>query len=323
MPKALKIAAALVVALASAAIGWFGVKWWQESQTVAEPNTSNPSSPAPTTTAISYVHLTFNLDEVTSEVAGLLPRPGCGDEFALDSTTANGVKITVDGTVDSADGADRLTLTSGFAATGEEAVPFLGAEGDYIVTRNGVVVSPDWGGEYVPQYFVAVRGSLTPAGAGVSLTGPTLCDVADQLAQIWAEVDFATATPEDIAAAQEATDAFNAEHASLPPGEYKIYAVAPIVLGEHAAIARALSEGGVNDIGTLAYSIGESPLGEDSRLEPYCSEESDSTGAVVARNCDVPADVLQEVLARDVPAAYVVAAAPALAVSEPVTITIP
>ena len=44
---------------------------------------------------------------------------------------------------------------------------------------------------------------------------------------------------------------------------------------------------------------------------------------VVARNCDVPADVLQDVLARDVPAAYVVTAAPALAVSEPVTITVP
>ena len=133
---------------------------------------------------------------------------------------------------------------------------------------------------------------MTPAGDGVSLTGPTLCDVADQLADIWAKVDFDTATPEDIAAAQQATDDFNAAHASLPPGVYKIYAVAPIVLGEPAAIARALSEEGVNDVGTLSYSIGDSPLGNDPRLDEYCVDEQDATGATVSRNCDVPQDVL-------------------------------
>ena len=323
MPKALKIAAALVVALASAAIGWFGVKWYQDSQTVAEPTSSASSSPDPATTSIAYVNLTFNLAEVSSDVGALVPRPKCGDTFNAETATANGVSITVDAAAETADGVGVLSISSGYTPVGPDAVAFLGAEGDYIVTRNGVVVSPDWSAEYVPQYYVAVQGSVTPAGDRVTLTGPTLCDVADQLAEIWAGVDFATASPEDIAAAQSATDAFNAEHASLPPGEYKVYAVAPIVLGEPAAIARALSEAGVNDIGTLSYSIGDSPLGEDPRLDPYCTDESDSTGAVVTRNCDVPPDVLQEILARDVPEAYIVAGAPALAVSEPATITVP
>ena len=320
MPKALKIAAALVVALASAAIGWFGVKWYQDSQTIAEPTSAG--SPSPTTTSVALVHLTFNLSEVSTAVGGLVPHPKCGDAFAPETTTANGVKITADAAADSADGVGVLSISSGFTPVGPDAVAFLGAEGDYIVTRNGVVVSPDWGAEYVPQYYVAVQGSETPAGDRVTLTGPTLCDVADQLAEIWADVDFATATEEDIAAAQEASDAFNAEHASLPPGEYNVYAVAPIVLGEPAAIARALSEAGVKDIGTLSYSIGDSPLGDDPRLDPYCTDEADSTGAVVARNCDVPPDVLQEILARDVPEAYIVEGAPALAVSEPATITV-
>lgn len=321
MPKALKIVAALMVAVASATIGWFGVKWYQDSQSVASPSLS--ASPSPTTTEVAYVHLTFDLSVVSAEVDGLLPHPQCGDTWSGEPATANGVKISAAAEVKSQDGADHLTIASGYTPVGQDPVAMLGTEGDYIVTRNGVVVSPDWGAEYVPQYFVAVPGSQTPAGEGVSLTGPTLCDVADQLAAIWADVDFATATPEDIAAAQAKTDAFNEEHASLPPGEYKIYAVAPVVLGEPAAIARALSEEGVNDIGTLAYSIGDSPLGDDPRLEDYCTDETNASGAVVTRNCNVPQDVLAEVLARDVPQAYVVDGKPALAVSEPIIITVP
>lgn len=323
MPKALKIVAALMVALASAAIGWFGVKWYQDSRPPAAPNFTASPTPTPTTSAIAYVHLTFNVTKISADAGGLLPHPQCGDSFTPEAAAANGVKIVTDAAVETLGGEDHLSISSGYMPVGKDPIAFLGTEGDYIVTRDGKVVSPDWGAEYVPQYFVATPGSVTTAGDGVSLTGPTLCDVADQLAQIWADVDFATATAEDIAAAQAATDAFNAEHASLPAGEYKIYAVAPIVLGEPAAIARALSDEGVNDIGTLAYSIGDSPLGDDPRLDDYCSNEMNEDGDVVARNCDVPQDVLAEVLARDVPRAYVVDGPPALAVSEPVVITVP
>jgi hypothetical protein len=323
VPKALKIVAALMVALASAAIGWFGVKWYQDSRPSSVPNVTGSPTPTPTTTSIAYVHLTFDLTKLTAEAGDLLPHPQCGDTWDADAASANGVKLVANADVQNVGGEDHLNITSGYTPIGEDPLAFLGTEGDYIVTRDGKVISPDWGAEYVPQYFVATSGAVTTSGDGVSLTGPTLCDVADQLAQIWANVDFATATPEDIAAAQAASDAFNTEHASLPAGEYKIYAVAPIVLGEPAAIARALSEEGVNDIGTLAYSIGDSPLGNDPRLDDYCIDEQNVDGDVVARNCDVPQDVLSEVLARDVPQAYVVDGAPMLAVSEPVVITIP
>jgi hypothetical protein len=320
VPKALKIAAALMVAVASATIGWFGVKWWQDTQNSAQPQPT--SSPSPTTTDIAYVRLTFNLADVTSQVASLTPQPVCGDEWTHEPAAANGVTLVANADKAVVADADTITIVSGYAPVGADPIAFLGAEADYIVTRDGVVVSPEWGAEYVPQYFVASTGAVVPAGNGVTLTGPTLCDVADQLAEIWAEVDFETASEEEIAAAQAASDAFNAEHASLPPGEYKIYAVAPVMLGEAAAIARALNEEGVTDIGTLSYSIGDSPLGDDPRLAEYCRDEADSDGNVVARNCDVPSDVLEEVLARDVPRAYIVEGTPALAVSEPITITV-
>ena len=95
------------------------------------------------------------------------------------------------------------------------------------------------------------------------------------------------------------------------------------MLGEPAAIARALTEQGINDIGTLAYSIGNSPLGDDPRLTPYCADQVDPQGNVVGRACDVPAEVLKDVIARDVPAAYVVDGPPAVGISAPTIINVP
>ncbi|MGC4175559.1 hypothetical protein [Demequina sp.] len=321
MPKALKIAAALMVALASAAIGWFGVKWWQDSRDVAAPSLS--PTPSASASDIAYVHLTFDLDAVVEQASGLVERPACGDEWAGAPAVANGVLITADVEQTQENGVDALAIGSYFTPEGQDPVAFLGAEGYYVVTRDGKVVSPDWGAEYVPQYYVAIPGSKTLAGEGVSLTGPTLCDVADELAEIWAGIDFGTATDEEIQAAQEATEAFNEANAALPSGKYEIWAVAPVLLGEEAAIARALSDEGVSNIGTLSYSIGSSPLRDDPRLADYCTDELDENGEAVARNCDVPADVLKEVLARDVPQVYVVEGPAALAVSEPVAIEIP
>ena len=318
MPKGLKFVAAVMVAVASAAIGWFGVKWWQDTQDIAAPTVS----PSPTTSDVAYVRLSFSVGDVVSQVSRLIPHPACGESWAADSAEVNGVKISASAQETHRDGVQSISITAGYSPAGSQPVPFLGAEGDFIVTRDGVIVSPDWGAEFVPQYYVAAAGAPTAAGSGVTLTGAALCDVADDLSAIWSSVDFETANPEDIEAAQAAADAFTAEHAQLPPGEYKIYAVAPVMLGEAAAIARALSDEGVNNVGTLSYSIGESPLADDPRIAQYCEDEKDPTGQVVARNCAVPNDVLTDVLTRDVPAAYVVDGAPALAVSEPVVIVI-
>lgn len=319
VPKSLKIVAAIVVVCASAAIGWFGVKWWQSSQqSPGVPVTTG--SPTPTTTPIAVVRLTFDREDVAAQASPLLVNPICGEPWDGSPASGNGVTVTADATLDKTEGIDEMTLTASFSTDGEP-LAFLSSEGDYVVTRDGIVVSPDWGAEFVPTYYVA-DGTGTSSGAQVTLAGATLCDVADELAAIWADVDFSTATEAEIQAAQDKADAFNAEHASLPPGEYKIYATAPILVGEEAAIARALSEEGVDNVGTLTYSIGDTPLGNDERLEPYCEDITDASGEPIGRDCDVPSDVLLEVLTRDVPQAYVVDGQPALAVSEPVVIVV-
>lgn len=322
MPKPLKIVAALLVASASAAAGWYGVKWWQASQ-VAEPAPMVTVSPSPTATPIPTVHLTFDLAALTAAVEPLMERPQCGDTWDGSATAANGITPVTDASLRSANGVDELEISAGYKTTSNDPLAFLATDGNFIVTRDGIVVSPDWGADYVPQYFVAQAGTITPTSGGATLTGSTLCDVGDQLSAIWQNIDFATATPEDIAAAQKLTDEFNAAHAALPPGEYKIYAWSPIVLGEPAAIARALMEEGVNDIGTLAYSIGNTPFAGDPRLSPFCEDQTDTDGTVVGRNCDVPANVLKEVIAQDVPQSYVVDGPPALAISAPTVVTIP
>ena len=108
-----------------------------------------------------------------------------------------------DASLRSQNGVDELDISAGYKTTSNDPLAFLATEGNFIVTRNGVVVSPDWGAEYVPQYFVAQAGTITPTTDGATLTGSSLCDVADQLSAIWDNIDFATATPEDIAAAQQ------------------------------------------------------------------------------------------------------------------------
>jgi hypothetical protein len=320
--KPVKIVAAVVVACASAAVGWYGVKWWQAGQVVAAPATVT-ATPSPSTTPIATIHLTFDLEALTAAVQPLIEQPQCGDTFTGTATPANGITPVADASLRTVDGVDEIDINAGYKTASNDPLAFLATEGNYIVTRNGVVVSPDWGTDYIPQYFVAQAGTITPTSDGVMLTGSTLCDVADQLNAIWQHIDFATAKPEEIAQAQKLADAFNTAHAKLPPGEYKIYAWSPIVVGEPAAIARALTEEGINDIGTLAYTIGNSPLADDPRLTPYCTNQTDDAGAVIGRSCDVPPVVLKEVIARDVPVSYVVGGAPALAISEPTIVTIP
>jgi len=321
VPRPLKFVAALLVACASAAVGWYGVKWWQAGQVISAPIVT--TTPSPSATPIATMRLTFDLAALTTAVDPLLTRPECGDAWDGSATAANGIAAVAGASMRSENGVDELDITAGYKTASNDPIAFLATEGNFIVTRNGVVVSPDWGAEYVPQYFVAQAGTITTTSDGATLTGSSLCDVADQLSAIWDSIDFTTATAEDIAAAQQLTNDFNAAHAALPPGEYKIYSWSPVVLGEPAAIARALTEEGVNDIGTLAYSIGSSPLADDPRLSPYCVDEMDDFGNAVARRCDVPAAVLQDVIARDVPASYVVEGPPAVALSAPTVIDVP
>lgn len=321
MPKPLIVVAALVVACLSAAAGWFGVKAWRSSQPVAEPTVAPTpeSSPSPGESTIS---LTFDVDAVIDSVMDLHQVPSCGDTYAPEAHIANNVQARVDGAVMLNNGVETLEINPGFRVTGRSALGFLASEGTVIVTRDDVVVWSGWGAEFVPEYYAASPHDTMLTQGGVSLAGSDLCDAADQLSAIWSEVDWATATDAEISVAQDKAAAFEAQHKELPAGEYRLYMLSPVVVGEPAAIARMLTEEGISGLATLQYTIGYSTLADDPAIQEYCEVVTLGDGEATERRCDVPPAVLADVLRREVPASYVVDGAPDEAVSEAYSITV-
>ncbi|WP_296666654.1 hypothetical protein [Demequina sp.] len=311
MRKILLVVAAVTIALASAAAGWFGVKAWRASQ--PEP-TPVPSASASVPATGETVSLTFRLSEVDASAANLFEPPECGAVWTPPSGAANGVSPKADATLRQASGVDTVTVVPGYT-TDTAGLGFLASEGSFIVTRDDVVVSPDWGAEFVPEYYVAMPGETTLTQSNVDVTGSTLCDVSEELAAIWDGFDWSAASEEEIAAKQAETDAFNESHRELSPGTYRVYQWSPIILGEPAAIARVLAEEGITGLAGLQYSAGYTALYEDPRIQEHCVDQSDADGNLLSRNCDVPEDVLAEVLTRDVPVEYIADVPPAVAFS--------
>ncbi|WP_084038758.1 hypothetical protein [Demequina sp. NBRC 110053] len=311
MNKGLLAVGAVALAGLSAAVGWYGVQFLtsSEGEAAGEPSAS-PSAPAQT------VAVTFDVGEIEAEAGGLFTPPECGEEWSADPATAHGISPQV--TVESDQTGASATVS--FVTDADQATAFLAQQGQLIVTRDGVVVTPDWGNEFVPAYAVASPEGASPAGEPLDFTGASLCDVSAQMSAIWEGFDWATATEEEVAERQAAAAAFEDENADLPAGEYKVYAWTPVILGEPAAAARALIEEGFTDLAYLQYTAGYSPLAGAQELEPYCSESQTQGGTEML--CDVPQEVLTELLEREVPAHYVVEAAPAIAISEAATFTI-
>lgn len=313
MRKILIIIAATLVAVGSAAAGWFGVKAWKTSQTAQQPApTASPT--ASTSTDGATVQLSFDAAAVVASADGLFTAPECGTTWTPDSAEANGVLPKVDVSLRTTGGVDTVSVVPGYS-TKTAGIGFLASEGAWVVTRDDVVVTPDWGADFVPEYFVAQPGETTLTQNNVEFTGATLCDVADEFNAIWAGFDWSTATEDQIADKQAETAAFNDAHRSLPPGNYKVYQWSPIVLGEPAAVARVLAAEGVTGLGSLGYSIGYSVLADDPRVAEHCTDQTDADGNLLSRNCDVPAEVLAQVLTRDVPVDYIADVPPAVAFS--------
>lgn len=321
MRKPLIIVAVLLVACLSAAAGWFGVKAWRSTQTVAQPTATASATPSATPEE-QTISLTFDLKSINNSVAELHTLPACGEEYAPEVHIANGVEARVDAAVMLNNNVEALVANPGYRVTGNDSLAFLAGEGAVVVTRDGVVVSPDWGAEFVPEYYVAEPNDTTFTEGRVSISGAELCDVSDELNAIWDDLDWSTATEAEIAAAQEQAAAFDEAHKDLPPGDYKVYVLSPVILGEPAAIARTLTEEGISGLATLQYTIAYSPLADDPAVEPYCETILDDAGNPTERQCDVPADVLLDVLRRDVPLAYVVEGEPDEAISAAYELTV-
>lgn len=303
---------AIMVAGASAAVGWYGVKL------LVTPDTQAAQDPAPTVTSeATTVPVTFAVEDIKSQASGLFTPPACGEEFSAEATAANGILPSVSVTHD----ATGASAAISFATEGDSATAFLAQQGQLIVTRDGVVVTPEGGGEFVPEYFVASPSGDATVTDTIDFEATSLCDVASEFSTIWDDFDWASASEAEVTARQELAAQFEEEHSELPAGEYKVYVWTPVILGESAAAARALIEEGFSDLAYLQYTAGYSPLSGSAELEEYCSEHETPDGASELL-CDVPQDVLTTLLERDVPEYYVVDAAPAVAISEAATFTV-
>lgn len=311
MNKGLMAVGAIAIAGLSAAVGWYGVQALTNTEApVAEPS----GSPSPDGATVS---VTFNLDEVEAQAGDLFTPPLCGEDWSAEAAAANGVLPQVE----VVQGAMSASATVSFASEDEALTAFLAQEGQLIITRDGVVVTPDWGTEFVPDLFAASAENPAPSADSIDFNGATLCDTAAELSAIWDDFDWSGASEEQIAARQQEALEFEAENSDLPPGDYQVYAWTPVILGEPAAAARALVEEGVTQLAYLQYTAGYSAIQDDPRIADYC-EDSRTPDGQSERLCDVPQDVLAEVLRRDVPEHYVIDAPAAVAISEPATFTV-
>ncbi len=303
---------AVAVAGLSAAIGWYGVKLLTGSdETGLASPTVSPTVDVPT------VPLAFDLAAVESEATGLFTPPLCGEKWTAEPTAAHGVMPEVAVVT----GATRASATVTFANSNDTLTAFLAQEGQLIITRDGVVVTPAWGSEFVPDLFVTTPEAAAPVSGSIDFSGATLCDTAAELSAIWDDFNWDGATEQQIAERQGLAEQFESDNSELPPGEYRVYAWTPVILGEPAAAARALAEEGLSGLAYLQYTAGYSPIKDDPRIQEYC-DESTTPGGQTELLCDVPQDVLTEVLTRDVPTHYVVEADAAVAISAPATFTI-
>ncbi|WP_152648020.1 hypothetical protein [Demequina sediminicola] len=310
MHKGLMVVGGIALASASAAIGWFGVQWlFQPDDTSASAESTEPAGP---TTPLSY-----DLSQVLANGEDLFSPPQCGETWTSEVTPGNTVVPIVNVTTTDSG----ATANVAFTSDAEGVTAFLAQTGQLIVTRDDVVVTPNWGSEFVPELYMTTGDTQTAPGPDLEMTGASLCDVADELNSILADIDWENSTQEEIDAQYAKAAEFEAEHETLPAGDYKVYAWSPIIRGEQAAVARTLFEEGVTDVSLLQYTAGYSALSEDERIQPYCDEAETPDGGTELL-CDVPQDVLIEVLERDVPESYIVDAEPAVAISEAFAFTI-
>jgi hypothetical protein len=266
--------------------------------------------------------LSYDAEALAEEIDALFEPPACGETFEAKATEANGVTPIASATLRQQPSWMSIDVAATFTTDFEDVVTFLADDQNIVVTRDGVVVSPDLEATYTPSLFRATEGFDTVQAAGLGFSPANLCDVADKFSDFWDTFDWDTATSAERAEADRLATEVHAAHAEFPPGEYAMYVWTPIVMGEPAAIARALAEEGLTELAYLEWNLGWTELASDPRLTKYCTTETDADGQVVGTLCDVPAAVLRDVLARDVPASYIVDVPPALGISAPAVIVV-
>ena len=271
------------------------------------------ATPSPSATLLA---VTWNPQPDARAALGDFEFPECGDQFAPAAQSVADVTVvpTMDQFDDDPNSGPWILLGSAFTSTNEERSSVLAGQGNFVVTLDDEVVFVS--GEEYNGVDVYVVNYTSGNNGGAGLSRSNLCDAreaSEEFEKQFADIDWATITPEDQARVDEAWEEFQKEWSVFPSGTYKIYQVSPIVFGEQLALAQAFLQEGIGSVNGLEYDISWSDLSRDPLIAPYCTGSWD----VGDWQCDPPADVLKKALTREVDPATIDHTEGGLAISEP------
>ena len=90
------------------------------------------------------------------------------------------------------------------------------------------------------------------------------------------------------------------------------------LFGEQLAVAQEIRGMGIASVQQVVTDLGSTVFALDSRISPYCVGDVES-----GLNCNPPEDVLREVLTFDIDTSTIDNTLPGVAISAPVTVTVP
>lgn len=273
----------------------------------------------------STISVTWDPTAAIADATAGFHVPKCGDAWAPTPTSVGGVTLApqaqywpLDG-----DGRDSVSVATSLHSDGPP-VKFLADTYAYVITHEGVVVAAALTFENLD-----LTGASSEASTQATMFASDLCAAQDAAAEAWRSVGLEPNATDAMTDAQKAAiqpqlddmhaqlEQIRKDYKALPSGTYQVYAVTPIVFGEQLAAAQAIAATGYFNPGYINTDIGSTVFRNDPRISPYCSS-LDGSGF-----CDVPQDVLREVLTFTVDEASVDTTPSGVAISEPVTVTVP
>ena len=246
--------------------------------------------------------------------------PECGDDWIPRPASVGGV--TPKPTITDEDSSDveqgpRIGITDGFVSDSETGTWLLAAPYYYVVTRDDEVVMTTADEQYGGLNLYLANSPPSRFRGDISLTRQSLCDAqaaAAELEGTLGDLDPETASQEEIDAYDAAWAQWTSQWNTFEPGTYRIYQVSPMVFGKQAALAQVFHAEGLSDLQMFSTAMQYTDLVEDPRVAPYCVIEGQ--GRDQEAICDVPPDVLKEVLTREIDPATVQDVEPGVGISE-------
>ena len=241
----------------------------------------------------------------------------CGDTWLGQEVQVAGVMPIGAGSFRPSEGesSEAITVDTGFISD-PDPMQLLGNPLSYIVVKDGVIVGLS---TYFDELTLYTTGSVSNSSIVFSASGT--CAAQHETNAVFEAAGFDPASDElsdpEWAGLLPPLDAIDAKYVDLDPGKYEIYLVSPVIFGPQLALAQALSHPDFYGHMPLTQNIGLTPLGDDPRLAPYCTKTQG------IRTCNPPQHVLDEVLTLPVDESTIDNTPSGVAISAPITVTVP